>query len=418
MATQPARQFPIDSYRSPSTVKTLLHGVRILFLADEISASPDKGADRQILQMIDICNHSGMQPQLCVFRGNKGLTAELVGSPVTHFHVGDSSSTLRTGSVIRLARWMREQKFDILQTFFSGANLIGPYAGRLAGVPVILGTRRNLNPSHTDGPSRPPSQRQKIANRLTTQIIANSQAVLEHTVESERTRRDRIYVLHNGIDLARLAPAPESRAATRERLGIADDHILLGNISGLRPIKGVQMFVNAAADAYRRDHRLRFLLVGDGELKLKLTQTIRIYGLEGIIRLVGGAADVRPYLAAFDVAVLSSHAEGFSNSLLEYMAAGLPIIATDVGGNREALGSSGILIRPDVNELVQAIHAMTAPQKRRDFAMAALAKVKEFDLPVARERLTSFYEYHLSRIRHPKRQSLAMHTPRINSAGS
>lgn len=406
MATQSARQFPVDSYRSPSSAKTVIDGARILFLVDEISITRDGGAERQILQMIDICNQSGMRPQVCVLRETNSFTSEVAGCPVTHFPVGKITASRGLRSIVRLARWIREQKFDILQTFFPQANLIGPYAGRLAGVPVILGTRRNLDHPHRNRPSR----LQVLANRLTTQVLANSQAVLDSTVESERISPQRICVLHNGIDLARMRPAPELRASTRERLGIADDQILVGNISALRVIKGVQMFVNAAAEAYRRDHRLRFLLVGNGDLKLHLNQTIRIYGLQGIIRVYGAVEDVRPYLAAFDVAVLSSQAEGFSNSLLEYMAAGLPIIATDVGGNREALGSCGLLIRPDVHELTTAIHAMTAPHKRADFAMAALAKVKEFDLPVARERLTGLYEYHLSRgaaRKRPRAQSVA-----------
>ena len=411
MATQPVRQFPVDSSPSPSTVKTLLHGARILFLVDEISANTDGGTERQILQIVDICNHSGMRPQICVFRGTEWLTPEVAGCPVTHFPIGKISSSQGFRSLIQLARWIRERKIDILQTFFSEANLIGPYVGRLARVPIILGTRRNINHARANGLSRSQFRYQILANRLTTQIIANSEAVLERIVESEHIARKRVCVVYNGIDLEHMRPAPELRASTRERLGIANDQILVGNVSGLRAIKGVQMFVNAAADAYRRDHRLRFVLVGDGELKIQLTQTIRIYGLQGVIRLVGAADDVRPYLAAFDVAVLSSQAEGFSNSLLEYMAVGLPIIATDVGGNREALGSCGLLIRPDVNELTKAILDMTAPQKRIECARAASLKVREFDLSVARERITVLYEYYLS-LRASRRRSRAPSIPR------
>lgn len=397
MATQPVRQFLVDSSPSPSTVKTLLHGARILFLVDEISASTDGGAERQILQMIDICRQSGMRPHLCVFRGTEWLTPEVTGCPITRFEIGKMTSSHGLRFLIGLARWMRQQEFDILQTFFSEANLIGPYVGRLARVPIILGTRRNMNHVRANGLSRSQFRYQILGNLLTTQVIANSEAVLERIVESEHISRKRVCVVYNGIDLQRMRPSPELRASARERLGIANDQILVGNISGLRAIKGVQMFVNAAADAYRRDHRLRFVLVGDGELKIQLTQTIRIYGLQGVIQLVGAADDVRPYLAAFDVAVLCSQAEGFSNSLLEYMAAGLPIIATDVGGNREALGSCGLLIPPDVNELTKAILQMAAPQKRIECAAAALHKVREFDLSIARERLTVLYEYYLSR---------------------
>ena len=409
MATQPVRHFPVDSSPSPSTVKTLLHGARILFLADEISASTDGGTERQILQIADICNQSGMRPQICVFRGKQWLTPEVAGCPVTHFQIGKITSSKGLHSLFQLARWIRERNIDILQTFFSEANLIGPYVGRLARVPIILGTRRNMNDARANGLSRSQFRYQILANRLTTQVIANSEAVLERVVESEHISRKRVSVVYNGIDLGHMHPIPELRASTRERLGIANDQILVGNVSGLRAIKGVQMFVNAAADAYRRDHRLRFVLVGDGELKIQLSQTIRIYGLQGVIRLVGAADDVRPYLAAFDIAVLCSQSEGFSNSLLEYMAAGLPIIATDVGGNREALGSCGLLIRPDVHELTKAILDMTAPQKRFECARAASVKAREFDLSITSERISTLYEYYLSlkaAKRRPRAQSI------------
>jgi L-malate glycosyltransferase len=354
--------------------------------------------------MVEICTQAGMRPQICVFRNTKWLTPEIAGCPVTHLEISKVSSRDGLRSLMELTRWLRKQKFDILQTFFNEANLIGPCAGRLAGIPIILETRRNLDHAHPDGPSRSHFRLQTLMSRLTTQVIANSQAVLERIVESEHISRKGICVVYSGIDLAHMRPTPELRAATRASLGITDDQILVGNISDLHAIKGVQMFVNAAAEAYRRDHRLRFLLVGDGELKIQLNQTIRIYGLQGIIRLNGSVEDVRPFLAAFDVAVLCSLAEGFSNSLLEYMACGLPIIATDVGGNREALGSCGLLIPPDVNELARAIQTMTSPQTRLNCAAAATFKVKEFDLSVARERMTGLYEYYLNKEAFRKRR--------------
>jgi L-malate glycosyltransferase len=421
MLRQPAEQLSFDSSWSAATAEPSLRGARVLFLVDEITAITDGGTERQILQMIDICNQSGMHPQICVFRGTKWLTPQLACCPVTHFQIGRIASLHGVLSLIQLRRWMAAQKIDILQTFFSDANLIGPCLGRLAGIPIILGTRRNLNHASTDGLSRFQSRLQAFANRLTTHILANSQAVLERTIESEHISRKSISIVYNGIDLSQMRPAPEQRVSTRRALGVKNDQILVGNVSGLRAIKGVQLFVDAAAEAYRRDPRLRFLIVGDGELKAQLEEAIRNYELENIIRLNGAAEDVRPYLAAFDMAVLCSHAEGFSNSLLEYMACGVPVIATDVGGNREALGSCGLLIRPDVQELAGAIQAMTKPQMRSSFGAAALIKVMEFDLAVARERVTEIYAHYLTDAASRKRRpvpNFAAHTlPRSSKAG-
>ncbi|HEX5234122.1 MAG TPA: glycosyltransferase [Silvibacterium sp.] len=374
-----------------------LRGARILFLVDQIAAITDGGTERQILQMIEICKQSGMKPQLCVLRRTRWLTSEIAGCPVTHFQIEKLVSIRALRIVAQITRWMHQQKFDILQTFFSEANLIGPCMGRVAGIPVILGTRRNLNHPRRRDPNRRMLRVQRVVNLLANQTLVNSHAVMERIVESEGISRKRICVVYNGIDLSHMRPAPQLREPMRRSLGISDDQILVGNVSGLRKIKGVQMFVDAAAEAYRTDPRLRFLLVGDGDLRPQLEQSIRNYGLEGIVRLNGPADDVRPYLAAFDVAVLCSHAEGFSNSLLEYMACGVPVIATDVGGNREALGACGLLVRPQATDLAGAIQVMMSPQARSNFAAAGLHKVKDFDLPNAHERMAGIYSHYMTR---------------------
>jgi L-malate glycosyltransferase len=403
MAQQLTEQLSFDSFSSASTAKDSPRGARILFLVDEISAITDGGTERQILQMIDICNQSGMRPQLCVFRGTKWLTAEVAGCPITHFQIEKLASWRGLRSIIQLTRWVCAQKFDILQTFFPEANLIGPCIGRLAGIPVILGTRRNLNHAQENFSDRILLRLQALVNPLANQVIANSQAVLERIVESEHLSRKRICVVYNGIDLVHMQPAHQLRTSMRDALGIGDDHILVGNVSGLRAIKGVQLFVDAAAEAYRHNPRLRFLLVGDGEMRPQLEQSIRSYDLEKIILLNGAAEVVRPHLAAFDIGVLCSYAEGFSNSLLEYMACGVPVIATDVGGNREALGSCGLLIRPDTQELANAIQTMSEPETRQNFSAAALLAVKQFDLSVARECMTRIYTHYLNQAASSKR---------------
>lgn len=381
---------------SPAQAPSLL-GAKILFLVDQIAAITDGGTERQILQMIEICNQSGMKPQLCVLRGTRWLTSQAAGCPVVHFQIEKLVSLRGLRIMAQITRWMYKQKFDILQTFFSEANLIGPCMGRVAGVPVILGTRRNLNHPRRRDPNSRMLRVQSIVNLLANQTLVNSHAVLERIVESENISRKRLCVVYNGIDLSHMRPAPELREPMRRTLGISGDQILVGNVSGLRKIKGVQMFIDAAALAFRNDPRLRFLLIGDGDLRPQLEQSIRGYGLEKVIRLNGPAEDVRPYLAAFDLGVLCSHAEGFSNSLLEYMACGVPVIATDVGGNREALGDCGLLVRPEANELADAIQAMTSPQARSSFAAAALHKVKDFDLTKAHRQMTEIYSHYLTK---------------------
>lgn len=399
-----------------------LRGGRILFLADEMAALTAGGTERQILQMIGICKRNGMEPHLCFLRHTRWLTSELAGCPVTHLTIHKVASPQGLRSLAELTFWIKARRFHILQTFFSDANLIGPVLGRLAHVPVVLGTRRNLNHPLNEVPRYGLMHLQEWTNRLVDMVIANSNAVLERIVETEHISRDRICVVYNGIDLNHMQPRPDLRQTARRALGLNGDHLLVGNVSGLRKIKGVSMFINAAAEAYRRNPRLRFMLIGDGPLKSELLQIIRMHGLQKVFRLAGAAEDVRPHLAAFDIGVLCSHAEGFSNSLLEYMASGVPVIATDVGGNREALGSCGLLIPPKTQDLAAAIDFMGDSHARSRFAAAALERIKKFDLELANQNLTQIYARYLIEARlgkQPHVQNNAYNEPRtLNISGT
>ena len=116
------------------------------------------------------------------------------------------------------------------------------------------------------------------------------------------------------------------------------------------------------------------------------------YGFGDRIHLAGAQTDVLPYLAAMDIGVLSSLAEGFSNSLLEYMAAGLPVVATEVGGNREALEDTGILVPPnDPSALADAILRLRSAESRARLGNAARQRVECFTLDQAERRMQELF---------------------------
>jgi glycosyltransferase involved in cell wall biosynthesis len=372
---------------------------KMLFLIDEMAAITAGGTERQLLQLVEIAFKNGVDTQICVLRGTGWLTPQIAGCNVKHFDITRICSFAGLRSICELTRWMREEQFHIVQTFFSESNLLGPWTARVAKVPIVLGTRRNLNHPVQERRNRFGLSIQWVSNLLVDQIIANSEAVLEKVANSEWLSRSKLSVIHNGIDPLQMRSSPNLREDTRHRLGIDPDQILVCNISGLRPIKGVELFVQAAALAAGQDPRLRFALVGDGELRDAIAQSVAQYRLDKVFHLVGPAADVRPFLAATDIAVLCSLAEGFSNSLLEYMAAGLPIIATDVGGNREALGGAGVLIEPNnAHALSHAVLSMLDLSIRKQQGAAALQEVQRFDLRHAEARMGEIYWRHLRRV--------------------
>jgi glycosyltransferase involved in cell wall biosynthesis len=363
---------PIDAVTLPPPAASAALRPRILFLIDEMTAITAGGTERQLLQLVSIAQRNGLEPQICVLRGTDWLTPAVAGCNVTHFDI------------------------QILQSFFNESNLLAPWIGKAAGVPIILGTRRNLNHATRDGLHGLAGYLQSISNLLVDGIIANSDAVSNYTRDKEWFAKKKLCVVYNGVELLQLHPAPGARETMRRTLGIQPNDLLVGNISGLRAVKGVDVFVEAAALASKSDPRLKFVLVGDGEKRPNVEAAIEKHGLQQRFHLVGAAEDVRSFLAAMDIAVLCSFAEGFSNSLLEYMAAGLPIIATDVGGNREALGDAGLLIQPnDAVALSNAILALLDPIRRNQFGNSAKTEIHRFDIRHAELRMGEIYWNHL-----------------------
>ncbi len=363
--------------------------MRILYLIDEMEAITAGGTERQVLQMIRLVREAGLEPQLAVMRGTGWLTEVQAGCPVEHFRISSFTSVAGLRELARLRRWVRKQRFHVLQTFFLEANLVGPVVAWLAGVPVILGSRRNMN--YWMGWKLAALQR--LANLFATRLVANCRAVADCIVRMEKVRASKVDVIYNGIDLEYFRPCPEQRAQMRSQLGIAEDEVLVGNVSALRPIKGVEHFVSAAAAVLQHESRARFVLVGDGPLRQQLQDQAARLGIAPRFLIAGAQEDIRPWLNACDVAVLTSESEGFSNSILEYMAMGLACVATDVGGNREVLTEgAGVLVpQCDDRALAEALLHLVRNPKRRQMAQVARSTVARFGLPSAREALAHYY---------------------------
>jgi L-malate glycosyltransferase len=367
---------------------------RILFLIDEIGGIAEGGTERQVLQLIELATQLGYEPQLAVLRGTEWLTEEQAGCPI---YCAGVKSLLRPAGWLacaKLVRWMRGQRISLVQTFFVECNIFGPWLGRLAGVPVVVGSRRNLNQWHGRSAWMEPwiLLLQRLTNVSADCVIANSLVVAEEIFKTEKLPHRKMHVAYNGIDLAKFSRLDQLRDQARQMLGIGPEEIVVGNISGFREVKGIPQFVDAACIVLEKEPRMRFLAVGDGTEYSLVVERIRQYGLEDRFHLAGQQTDVLPYLAAMDIGVLSSLAEGFSNSLLEYMASGLPAVATEVGGNREALEGAGILVPPDdAKALADAILELRSEPLRQQLGQAARQRAERFSLARAEKRMKEIY---------------------------
>ena len=172
----------------------------------------------------------------------------------------------------------------------------------------------------------------------------------------------------------------------------------IGVVANLRPVKGVDVFVRAAARLAVEFPRAKFHVAGQGEQRAELERLVGEFGLSRRLKLHGPVADIPAFLASLDLAVLPSHAEGMSNAVLEYMAAGRPVVATDVGANAHLLGGGqfGVLVRPgDSGALADGVGRVLAdpPLAARLAAAGRRHVCDRYSRDAMRLRFEDFYEH-------------------------
>jgi glycosyltransferase involved in cell wall biosynthesis len=191
-------------------------------------------------------------------------------------------------------------------------------------------------------------QLERLAARFTDRLIVVSTRDRERGLAHGIGRREQYDMIHSGIELERFRRPSRDRETVRRELGIEPQQVLVGTIACLKPQKAPLDFVRAAEAAYRRNPRLRFVIVGDGELEPSVRALIRELGLEQIVHLLGWRRDVVELLHAMDVFLLTSLFEGLPRAVLQAMAAGTPVIATSVDGTPEVVKhrETGLLVPP------------------------------------------------------------------------
>jgi len=245
--------------------------------------------------------------------------------------------------VARVGSWLRRNRIDVIQTYFADASLFGVYAARLARRPLIVVCRRDMG--YWLAPEE--ISRLRGLNRYADHFIANAECIKATLVREENIPGDHITVLPNGIDLGCFDnTAQDSRSETRRLLGLKGDYAV-GMVANLnRPIKRVDVFIQAAALVVQKMPLTDFVIIGDGYLKPDLIHLSDDLGIGERVHFLGLRKDVPRCLSCFDVAVNSSDSEGLCNARIEYMAAGLASVVTDTGGNGELVdgGTCGRLV--------------------------------------------------------------------------
>jgi glycosyltransferase involved in cell wall biosynthesis len=295
---------------------------------------------------------------------------------------------------MRLLWRIQRSRSDVVHGFLPLTNFMGALAGRMALVPTVMTSKRALG-LHQD---RDPKFKwlDRVANALSHVVTANSRAVASDTEARDGYDVSRIVVIPNGLDFTRLDQARGHREEMRSELGLSESDIAIVMVANFIPYKGHRELVEAFARIAADDPRLQLFLIGkDRGIAQDLMNTARRLGVANRINLMGQRSDVPMLLSAMDIGVLASHEEGFSNALLEKLAAGLPVVATNVGGNPEALEGMPdcILVEPQdpddlARGLTEAIGNLGADDQKREIRQSRIRERYSVDAMVdAYERL-------------------------------
>lgn len=258
-------------------------------------------------------------------------------------------------TVPRLARLLRQIRPDILHTLIPVCNVLGPVAGKLARVPHIVCTKLALGVYRDSSRFLPIME--DFCDRFFDLVHCKSQGILDDIAAREPIPRSRMRVIYNGLDTSRYERS--GTRPNREEFGIPDDAFVIGMVANLIPYKGHAEVVTAARTILDAFPTARFLFVGhDNGIQAQLESQAESLGVRGAITFTGVRRDIPNLMAQMNLLVSASHQEGFSNVLLEAMASGLPIVATRVGGNPEAVenGVTGLIVEPHApDQLASAI---------------------------------------------------------------
>ncbi len=291
-------------------------------------------------------------------------------------------------AALRVFRILKRNRIDVLHTHNTQPFLEAGFAGVLAGVKTLV---------HTDHGREWPDLRrymwgERFMSRFAYRVVGVSEETAAQLVEFEKIDPSRVVTIRNGIDPRPFDRAPD-RLCARRGLAIPERAHVICTIARFEPEKGVDLLIDALPAIARAVPDLTCLIVGYGALENQLRTRVVDLGIESRVRFLGPRQDVAEILSAADCYVLPSRREGLPMTILEAMAASLPVVATRVGGIPRAVtdGRTGALVDPESPEALASalVGLLEAPSRRRTYGIEAR---KRFDEDFSAGSMTRQYE--------------------------
>jgi glycosyltransferase involved in cell wall biosynthesis len=359
----------------------------VLLVLDQIAKTLG-GGERIVLRLASLLPQYGYRASILTFSADPASPG--LHSPPCSIYLLPLQRTYDLSALraaFELRRFLKQQRIQIVQTFFESSDIWGGLVTKTVSDAKLIWSRRDMGILRT--------RKHNIAYRLMAgapdAVFAVSEQVRQHGIEVDRIDPARVQTIYNGISLADWNMG--------SKLAKAPNEVLVTSIGNIRRVKGHDILIKAAALIVLRFPKVSFTIAGEvleADYFLELQTLVRDLNLSDHFHFVGGITNLSEHLSMADIFVLPSRSEGFSNAIVEAMAAALPVVASSVGGNAEAVKDevTGILVPPeDPAALSAAItRLLSDPSEARAMGIAGKAFAAEnFTTEAMMNRITAVY---------------------------
>lgn len=349
------------------------------------------GAERQLVELVKRLDKNKYNVTVCcITRG--GPMEENLKKLGIEYHLLHKRFKFDFTVIFKLTRLIRQKKIDLVHTWNFTANAWGRLCAWVAGVPIIIASEH--------GTFSPVLKRQilvdKLLSKCTDKIITVSNNFKECIERIEKIPHEKIIAIHNGIDINEFGTSVNN-ANLKNELKIDKECPVVGIVARLDPLKDHESFLRAAEYIIKKMPEVRFLIVGDGELRGKLESLAKEVGLSKKVIFTGFRRDITNILSIINVFVLCSISEALGIAVLEAMASSKPVVATNVGGIPEVVKDeeTGILVPPGNPEaLAESItRLLKNKEEARRIGLAGRRRVeKYFDIKLKVKKVEEIYD--------------------------
>jgi glycosyltransferase involved in cell wall biosynthesis len=363
----------------------------VLLMVRELSLG---GTERQLTETAKSLDRSQFTPHVACLRpeGLRMEELEAAGVPIFRIPVRSFYSPTTIGGIRELGAYLRRHNIQLVHTFDTPMNLLGAPAARFYRTPVVLSSQRAYRAM------TPPLGRRllRITDRLVDGVVVNCKAIQQHLIQDEKIAPARVHLCYNGIDTELFRRRTLPRPAYLQSASI-----VIGVVCALRPEKGLDTLLKAFARVRHSNPGAKLVLIGSGPAKSGLEALATRLGLAGSCFFEPATMHVADWLSLMDIFVLPSLSEALSNSLMEAMACGCCVIASQVGGNPELVShrDTGLLFRPgDADGLASNLQfAIENEDARASMARAAMRFLHDsFSLTIAARQMGRIYSSFLT----------------------